>query len=206
MSASARLPVLSCVEAAVAEAAFIAGDVALSWKLMNLAARGVADEAVSLLGRQPKRILVLAGKGNNGADAFLAGYGAAQAVPGPLFTFAAFLGAAMQTAPTGWAGGALALAAVFAPAFLLIVGALPFWESLRTQPRVRAALMGINAAVVGLLLAALWNPVITSGIRGVGDVVLAGVALLALMKWKWPPWVVVAGCAGVGWVMGAVGV
>ncbi|MBU4321943.1 MAG: chromate efflux transporter, partial [Gammaproteobacteria bacterium] len=88
------------------------------------------------------------------SDAFLAGYGAAQAVPGPLFTFAAFLGAAMQTAPTGWAGGALALAAVFAPAFLLIVGALPFWESLRAQPRVRAALMGINAAVVGLLLAA----------------------------------------------------
>lgn len=140
------------------------------------------------------------------SDAFLAGYGAAQAVPGPLFTFAAFLGAAMQTAPTGWAGGALALAAVFAPAFLLIVGALPFWESLRAQPRVRAALMGINAAVVGLLLAALWNPVITSGIRGVGDGLLAGVALGALMKWKWPPWVVVAGCAGVGWVMGAVGV
>lgn len=139
------------------------------------------------------------------SDAFLAGYGAAQAVPGPLFTFAAFLGAAMQTAPTGWTGGALALAAIFAPAFLLIVGALPFWESLRAQPRVRAALMGINAAVVGLLLAALWNPVITSGIRGVGDVVLAGVALVALMKWKWPPWVVVAGCAGVGWVMGVAG-
>ncbi|MDO9029142.1 MAG: chromate efflux transporter [Hydrogenophaga sp.] len=139
------------------------------------------------------------------SDAFLAGYGAAQAVPGPLFTFAAFLGAAMQTTPTGWAGGALALAAIFAPAFLLIVGALPFWESLRAQPRVRAALMGINAAVVGLLLAALWNPVITSGIRGVGDVVLAGVALLALMKWKWPPWVVVAGCAGLGWVMGVAG-
>ncbi|MBW8470472.1 MAG: chromate efflux transporter [Thiobacillus sp.] len=140
------------------------------------------------------------------SDAFLAGYGAAQAVPGPLFTFAAFLGAAMQTAPTGWAGGALALAAIFAPAFLLIAGALPFWESLRAQPCVRAALMGINAAVVGLLLAALWNPVITSGIRGVGDGLLAGVALLALMKWKWPPWLVVAGCAGVGWVMGTVGV
>ncbi|MBU4518567.1 MAG: chromate efflux transporter [Gammaproteobacteria bacterium] len=139
-------------------------------------------------------------------DAFLAGYGAAQAMPGPLFTFAAFLGAAMQTAPTGWAGGTLALAAIFAPAFLLIAGALPFWESLRAQPRVRAFLMGINAAVVGLLLAALWNPVITSGIRGVGDGLLAGVALVALMKWKWPPWVVVAGCAGVGWVMGVGGV
>jgi chromate transporter len=137
-------------------------------------------------------------------EAFLAGYGAAQAVPGPLFTFAAFLGASLQGAPTGWAGGGLALAAIFAPAFFLIAGALPFWESLRAQPRVRAALMGINAAVVGLLLAALWNPVITSGIRGVGDVLLAGVALVALMRWKWPPWVVVAGCATVGWAMAMV--
>lgn len=133
-----------------------------------------------------------------GNDAFLAGYGAAQAVPGPLFTFAAFLGASMQSDPSGWAGGLLALAAIFAPAFLLVVGALPFWERLRAQPRVRAALMGINAAVVGLLLAALWNPVITSGIRGVGDALLAAVALLALMKWKWPPWAVVAGCALLG--------
>lgn len=139
-------------------------------------------------------------------EAFLAGYGAAQAVPGPLFTFAAFLGASMQGAPTGWAGGLLALAAIFTPAFLLIAGALPFWESLRAQPRVRAALMGINAAVVGLLLAALWNPVITSGIRSVGDALLAGMALVALMQWKWPPWVVVAGCAGLGWMMGTVGV
>ncbi|MBW8314092.1 MAG: chromate efflux transporter, partial [Hydrogenophaga sp.] len=111
-------------------------------------------------------------------DAFLAGYGAAPAVPGPLFTFAAFLGASMSAAPTGWIGGLIALLAVFAPSFLLVAGALPFWESLRAQPRVRAALMGINAAVVGLLLAALWNPVITSGIRGVGDGLLAGVALL----------------------------
>ena len=136
-------------------------------------------------------------------DVFLAGYGAAQAVPGPLFTFAAFLGASMQSDPSGWAGGLLALAAIFAPAFLLVVGALPFWERLRAQPRVRAALMGINAAVVGLLLAALWNPVITSGIRGVGDALLAAVALLALMKWKWPPWAVVAGCATIGWAMAA---
>ncbi|MDP2022991.1 MAG: chromate efflux transporter, partial [Hydrogenophaga sp.] len=129
----------------------------------------------------------------------------ASVVPTGWVSSDAFLGAAMQTAPTGWTGGALALAAIFAPAFLLIVGALPFWESLRAQPRVRAALMGINAAVVGLLLAALWNPVITSGVRGVGDGLLAGVALVALMKWKWPPWVVVAGCAGVGWVMGVAG-
>ena len=128
---------------------------------------------------------------------FVAGYAAAQAVPGPLFSFAAFLGASMSAAPTGWPGGLIALLAVFAPSFLLIAGALPFWENLRRQPRVRAALMGINAAVVGLLLAALWNPVITSGIRGMGDGLLAGVALVALMKWTWPTWVVVAGCAGV---------
>lgn len=136
-------------------------------------------------------------------DAFLAGYGAAQAVPGPLFTFAAFLGASLQSAPTGWAGGLLALAAIFAPAFLLITGALPFWDGLRARPHVRAALMGINAAVVGLLLAALWNPVITSGIRGVGDALLALAALVALMRWKWPPWAVVAGCATIAWAMAA---
>lgn len=134
-------------------------------------------------------------------DAFLAGYGAAQAVPGPLFTFAAFLGASLQTTPTGWAGGLLALVAIFAPAFLLVAGTLPFWNSLRTRPSLRAALMGVNAAVVGLLLAALWNPVITSGIRGVGDVVLALAALVALMRWKWPPRMVVAGCAAIGWAM-----
>lgn len=132
-------------------------------------------------------------------EMFLAGYGAAQAVPGPLFTFAAFLGASLQSAPTGWAGGALALLAIFAPAFLLVAGALPFWESLRARPGVRAALMGVNAAVVGLLLAALWNPVITSGIHGVADALLAGLALLALMRWKWPPWGVVLACALAGW-------
>ncbi|MBL8389044.1 MAG: chromate efflux transporter [Hydrogenophaga sp.] len=137
-------------------------------------------------------------------DAFLAGYGAAQAVPGPLFTFAAFLGAAMQTPPQGWSGGLLALAAIFAPAFMLVAGALPFWATLRSRPRVRAALMGVNAAVVGLLLAALWNPVITGGIRGGSDALLALLALLALMRWKWPPWVVVAGCAAAGWALGAL--
>jgi chromate transporter len=134
-------------------------------------------------------------------DAFLAGYGAVQAVPGPLFTFAAFLGASMQTGPTGWVGGLLALLAIFLPAFLLVVGALPFWESLRGQVRVRAALMGVNAAVVGLLLAALWNPVITSGIHSIADGLLALAALLALMRWKWPPWAVVAACAAVGWAL-----
>ena len=138
------------------------------------------------------------------ADAFVAGYGAAQAVPGPLFTFAAFLGASLSGTPTGWTGGALALAAIFLPSFLLIAGALPFWEQLRAQPQVRAALLGINAAVVGLLLAALWNPVITSGIHGVEDGLLAGVALLALMRWKWPPWLVVVGCAVTGWGIASI--
>ena len=136
-------------------------------------------------------------------DVFLAGYGAAQAVPGPLFTFAAFLGASLQSAPTGWAGGLLALVAIFTPACLLIAGALPFWDRLRARHGVRAALMGINAAVVGLLLAALWNPVITSGIRGAGDALLALAALVVLMRWKWPPWAVVAGCATIAWAMAA---
>jgi chromate transporter len=94
-------------------------------------------------------------------EQFLAGYGAAQAVPGPLFTFAAYLGAVMQPAPTGWAGGALALIAIFLPSFLLVVGVLPFWDALRTRAAFQAALRGINAAVVGLLLAALYHPVWT---------------------------------------------
>ncbi len=135
-------------------------------------------------------------------DTFLAGYGAAQAVPGPLFTFAAFLGASMQHAPSGWIGGLIALVAVFAPSFLLVAGVLPFWEQLRRQTRVQAALRGINAAVVGLLLAALWDPVITSAIHGPADVALATLALVALMRWKLPPWAVVLGCGLAGWALG----
>ncbi|MEN9316891.1 MAG: hypothetical protein RIS35_3284 [Pseudomonadota bacterium] len=133
------------------------------------------------------------------AEAFLAGYGAAQAVPGPLFTFAAFLGAAMSDSPSGWAGGFLCLIAIFVPAFLLVAGALPFWESLRREARAQAALAGINAAVVGLLVAALYEPVWTSAIHGARDFGLALVALVALMFWKWPPWLVVAGSGLIGW-------
>ena len=139
-----------------------------------------------------------------GADAFLAGYGAAQAVPGPLFTFAAFLGASSSTAPTGWAGGLIALFAVFAPSFLLVLGALPFWESLRRNRQAQAALAGVNAAVVGLLLAALYQPVWTSAIHGPQDFALALVALAALMFWKLPPWLVVLGCGVAGWVAGGI--
>lgn len=136
-------------------------------------------------------------------DAFLAGYGAAQAVPGPLFTFAAFLGAAMTGAPSGWAGGALCLVAIFLPGGLLVAGAMPFWERLRGDARARAALAGVNAAVVGLLLAAFYQPVWTGGILGPRDFALALVALMALMTWRLPPWLVVAGCGLIGWALGA---
>ena len=130
-------------------------------------------------------------------DTFLAGYGAAQAVPGPLFTFAAFLGAAARGTPSGWAGGLLCLLAIFVPSFLLVAGALPFWEPLRRHGRTRAALGGINAAVVGLLLAALYHPVWTSAIFTPADFGLALLALVALMHWKLPPWLVVL-ASGVG--------
>src|SRR5690554_209647 len=131
-------------------------------------------------------------------DAFLAGYGAAQAIPGPLFSFAAFLGASMTQSPTGWSGGIICLLAVFAPSFMLLVGALPFWENLRCNTRMQAALMGINAAVVGILLAALYQPVWTSAILDARDFGLALVALIALVFWKLPPWFVViaSGCVG----------
>lgn len=136
-----------------------------------------------------------------GNEAFLAGYGAAQAVPGPLFTFAAFLGASMTVTPSGWLGGVICLLAIFAPSFLLVVGALPFWQQLRRNTRAQAALAGVNAAVVGLLLAALYQPVWTSAILVPQDLVLALVALIALMFWKLPPWLVVLGTAVAGWAI-----
>lgn len=136
-------------------------------------------------------------------DVFLAGYGAAQAVPGPLFTFSAFLGASMRMAPAGWLGAALCLLAIFLPAFLLVAGALPFWERLRHNAAARAALAGVNAAVVGLLLAALYDPIWTSAILRASDFVLALAALVALMAWKAPPWLVVLGTAFAGGLMGA---
>ncbi len=129
-------------------------------------------------------------------EQFLAGYGAAQAIPGPLFTFSAYLGTAMQSQPNGVAGAALALVAVFLPSFLLVIGVLPFWDVLRTRPALQSALQGINAAVVGLLLAALYRPVWTSAIESTSDFGLAMVALGLLMLWKWPPWLVVVLTAG----------
>jgi chromate transporter len=135
-------------------------------------------------------------------DAFLAGYGAAQAVPGPLFTFAAYLGAMMGPSPNGWIGATICLLAVFLPSFLLVFGALPFWATLRGEPRAQAALRGINAAVVGLLLAALYRPVWISAIMAPVDFAIAIVAFLALALWKWPPWLVVVLAAVAGGVLG----
>lgn len=137
-------------------------------------------------------------------DAFLAGYGAAQAVPGPLFTFAAYLGAVMGPEPNGWQGALVCLAAIFLPAFLLVVGVLPFWDDLRRFKRVRAALIGVNAAVVGLLLAALYSPVWTSGITRPADFALGLAAFALLVFWQVPPWLVVVLSAVAGWALQAI--
>jgi chromate transporter len=128
-------------------------------------------------------------------DVFLAGYGAAQAVPGPLFTFSAYLGAVMGPSPNGWAGAILCLVAMFLPSFLLVIGPLPFWDELRARPWAQSALRGVNAAVVGLLLAALYNPVWTAGITNAGDFALAAAAFLLLFMWRTSPWIVVVLCA-----------
>ena len=128
---------------------------------------------------------------------FIAGYGAAQAIPGPLFTFSAYLGIFVGM-PSGWAGGLFALGAMFLPSFLLVIGAVPFWDRLRSWARFEGALRGVNAAVVGLLLAALYDPVWTSAIHEPEDFGLALVALGLLAIWKWPPWLVVVLSAGVG--------
>jgi chromate transporter len=132
-------------------------------------------------------------------DAFLAGYGAAQAVPGPLFTFAAYLGAIMGPEPNGWQGALLCIVAIFLPAFLLTIGVLPFWDDLRRFKAVRAALVGVNAAVVGLLLAALYHPVWTSAIKVPADFGLGLAAFALLVFWKTPPWLVVLLSALAGW-------
>ncbi len=136
-------------------------------------------------------------------DVFIAGYGAAQAVPGPLFTFAGYLGAAMDVVSPRWLGGLLALGAIFLPSFFLVVGVLPFWERLRGLARVRRALMGVNAAVVGLLLAALYDPVWTSAVRAPEDFALAVGAFALLAFWRVPPWAVVALAAGTGALLAA---
>lgn len=131
-------------------------------------------------------------------DQFLAGYGAAQAVPGPLFTFAAYLG--YVSVGGGVAGAVVALLAIFLPSVLLIVGTIPFWEGLGHRSRVRRVLSGVNAGVVGILAAALYTPVFTSGITGPETLGVMAVALVALAVWKQPAWLVVLGCALLGLV------
>lgn len=118
---------------------------------------------------------------------FLAGYGAAQAVPGPLFTFAAYIGSVIN----GWQGGLFATFAIFLPAFLLILGTLPFWNTLRKNPKIKGALIGVNASVVGILLSALYNPIWTSSIHAPIDFALAAILFSMLVYWKLPPWVIV---------------
>jgi chromate transporter len=128
-------------------------------------------------------------------DTFLAGYGAVQALPGPLFSFAGFVGAAQTYAPGGWLGGLVALVAIFAPSLLLVLGVLPFWDRLKRYPQARGMLAGVNAVVVGLLAAALWNPVLTSTVQRPADWALIAAAWVFLSIARLPPWLVVIGFA-----------
>jgi chromate transporter len=133
----------------------------------------------------------------------LAGYGAAQAAPGPLFTFAAYLGAVAGTPPAGILGGIVALIAIFLPGILVLVGVLPFWHHLRAQPNAQAAMRGINAAVVGLLGSALYNPVWVSAVREPADFAVAAVGFVLLVVWRARPLLVVllSAAAGMGLVL-----
>lgn len=133
-------------------------------------------------------------------DAFLAGYGAAQAVPGPLFTFAAYLGAALGPEPNGAIGAALALLAVFLPGFLILIAVLPFWDRFRSMATAQSLMRGANAAVVGILGAALYAPVFTGAVRDLRDLALALACFVMLTAWKTPPWlvVIVAALGGAG--------
>ncbi|CAN7581473.1 chromate efflux transporter [Phenylobacterium sp. LjRoot225] len=128
-------------------------------------------------------------------DTFLAGYGAVQALPGPLFSFAAFVGAAQGVAPGGWIGGLVAVTAIFLPSLLLVAGVVPFWDRLKVLPEARGALAGVNAVVVGLLAAALWDPVLTGAVQRTNDWALVAAAYVFLAVARLPPWLVVIGFA-----------
>jgi chromate transporter len=135
-------------------------------------------------------------------DAFLAGYGAAQAVPGPLFSFAGYLGTMIRGGSSAWLGGLWALLAIFLPCWLLVAGAFPFWHQLRAKAWMQAALRGANAAVVGVLLAALYDPVFTEGVKNAKDVAASFVAFGLLERWNARPWAVVILAAAAGqWVL-----
>ena len=132
-------------------------------------------------------------------DSFLVGYGAAQAVPGPLFTFAAYLGAAVKISPHGVLGAALGLVGIFLPGILILLGTLPFWDALRTRPEMQAIMRGVNASVVGILGAALYNPIWTTSIRSPADFGIALTGFTLLTVWRAPPLVIVilSGLAGI---------
>ena len=138
------------------------------------------------------------------SEQFIAGYGAAQAVPGPLFTFSAYLGTMMRGSVGGWSGGLFTLLAIFLPSFLLVAGILPFWERLRTFRPLRAAIAGVGAAVVGLLLAALYDPVWVTAIRTPTDLALGLAAFAMLAWWKIPPWLVVLAGSAAGAMLTAL--
>ncbi|MCD9020989.1 chromate efflux transporter [Cohnella silvisoli] len=132
---------------------------------------------------------------------FMAGYGAAQAVPGPLFTFAAYLGAVSASGIEGVIRAAVIVIFIFLPSFLLVAGVMPFWSRLRTQRRTRAVLNGVNASVVGILFAALYNPVWTSTVHDKVDLIFVGIGFLLLVIWKCPPWLLVTLAAVFGWIL-----
>ncbi len=142
----------------------------------------------------------IVGRGWLDQDSFLGGYGVVQALPGPLFSFAGFVGAAQQVAPGGWPGGLVALVAIFLPGLLLVLGVLPFWDRLKRLAGARGALAGVNAVVVGVLAAALWDPVLTTAMRRPSDWALAAGAYVFLAIARLPPWLVVIGFAALAGV------
>lgn len=143
------------------------------------------------------------GRGWMTADTFMSGYGAAQALPGPLFAFAGFLGAGMQAGPGGWVGGMLAIGAVFLPSLLLVVGVMPIWARVRRARRMRAAITGVNAVVVGVLVAALVDPLWISAVEHWRDAGLVAAGLLALLGLRLPVWLLVPLMALAGWALPA---
>ncbi|THD81100.1 MAG: chromate efflux transporter [Phenylobacterium sp.] len=148
----------------------------------------------------------IVGRGWLDQDTFLSGYGMVQALPGPLFAFAGFVGASQDYARAGWSGGLLALVAIFLPSLLLVLGVLPFWDRLKAYPAARGAMAGVNAVVVGLLGAALWQPVLTSTVVRLSDWALVAAAWLFLSVAKLPPWLVVIGFAVATGVMTKVAI
>ena len=133
-------------------------------------------------------------------DSFLAGYGAAQAMPGPLFAFAAYLGVVSNSFPNGLLGGLIALLAIYLPSFLLVLGILPFWYKIRNILIIKKAIIGINASVVGILIAAFFSPVLENGILTLHDLIIALIFFYLINFYKIPIWALVSFCAIESWI------